>query len=1164
MRLPGLRTLLPALFALTTPLFAQSPIQSAIQPASIQPDRIAARPDFAARAPLAGHVPLWATPSRDQGPVPAATPVSLTLSLSRSPQLQAAFDQLLLDQQNPSSPRYHQWLTPQQVGEQFGPTQNDLDTLTSWLTAQGLHVESIAPSRIFIHATAPASTVNAVFQTSLHTFNHLARPLMEPVSEPIIPAALTPIVQYIQGLSQVDYRTHSHQLPPIPISQTNIKPATGTSATIHPDLNVGDGSVHYLSPADFATIYDVPSSITGTAQKVAIIGGSRLLASDLTTWESLSGLPSYQPNYIIPPPSACGTITTTTKTQTANACADPGTTNNEDQGEGTLDFERVYGTAPGASVDQIISTNWLDGSVTYELISYAINTVNDPILSMSFGACEAEQSTQFLAYENSLFATAASQGISIFASSGDSGADSCEAQATPPSTTVPQTLAISDICSSIYVTCVGGTQFSDTANPSAYWSSSNSSNSRSALSYIPEGAWNEPTTTDSKGGIIYAPDATGGGVSAFTAKPSFQSGAGVPADGARDVPDISFSASTHNGYFSCLSYAGADCSKYLTGFGGTSASAPSMAGVAALLDQKLSGRQGSLNPLLYKLAASTPGAFHDAIPATSGVTSCTTSTPSTCNNSNPSATGLSGGLAGYPLTTGYDLATGLGSLDVNAFLNAAATPTLATTSTTLTASPTTTITVTQTVVFNAAIASTTTGTPTGSVTFTSNGTPLGSPVTLAAGKAATPSLSFTTAGTYSIIAAYSGDSTFAASTSTLSFRVTVSALATTTSISLPTSPTVTAIQASTFTATVAPSAANSTAPTGTVQFLVDGAPRGNPAALSGTTATSTGITFTAGTHTVSAMYLGDSIFAASTSGFDAVTSTLAPTTIAFTTAPATANQYASTTFVTTVSGLSAATATNATVTFKDATTGAILSNAPIVYSGVTATATLATAFTASGNHIISVQFTGDTSTYAASNTVTASINVTAAPTFTLTPASPTLTLASASSQSGMDVITAATTNGYTGSISFSCAVTLTSGGTALIPPTCIPNPTSITFPAATTTTVTLGTVAPHAVQGGTQSALRTIATGATLTVAGLLFFLLPVSRRRTPFPALAGALLLVATLVTLSGCGTTTGGTSKPINPTGGTTTGAYTVTITGTTTTGIPATTTTIALTVQ
>jgi hypothetical protein len=218
---------------------------------------------------------------------------------------------------------------------------------------------------------------------------------------------------------------------------------------------------------------------------------------------------------------------------------------------------------------------------------------------------------------------------------------------------------------------VGGTEFND-ANAADYWSGSNGTGYASALSYIPEGAWNEPLNSGDQPIVA----ASGGGVSTFIPTPTWQTGKGVPAVRAgRYTPDIAFSASGHDGYFACFAAGNGSCVASSQGvpfviFSGTSASAPGMAGIAALLDQKLKGGQGNLNPVLYPMVTTAPKAFHDVTVASSGVTSCKVATPSMCNNSIAGTAGLTGGQAGYLIGTGYDEVTGLGSLDVNNFLDA--------------------------------------------------------------------------------------------------------------------------------------------------------------------------------------------------------------------------------------------------------------------------------------------------------------------------------------------------------------------------------------------------------------------------------------------------------------------------------------------------------------
>ncbi len=228
--------------------------------------------------------------------------------------------------------------------------------------------------------------------------------------------------------------------------------------------------------------------------------------------------------------------------------------------------------------------------------------------------------------------------MTVFVSAGDSGAAGCD---DPSSGTATGGAGVNGLCSSPYSTCVGGTQFADTANPSAYWSaSSNSATYASALSYIPETAWNQSGTT-AGGNQLWA---TGGGASQVYPKPSWQTGPGVPADGHRDVPDLSLTASTHDGYLVAMN------GEFYV-YGGTSAPTPSLAGLMALAVQKAGARLGNANPGLYALAVKQANAgaavFHDV---------------SSGNNSVPGQSGFNAGAE-------YDLSTGLGSVDATLLVN---------------------------------------------------------------------------------------------------------------------------------------------------------------------------------------------------------------------------------------------------------------------------------------------------------------------------------------------------------------------------------------------------------------------------------------------------------------------------------------------------------------
>jgi pseudomonalisin len=675
-------------------------------------NRIAGKIDSAQVRVLPNHHPLWAVSANDAGTVPANQAFeSLTLVLARSPEQEQAFEQFLAGQQNPASPDYEHWLTPDEVGQRFGLSDQDVAAITGWLQSQGLHVNWVAPNRVFIGFGGTAADIGRAFQTEMHYYKGNGPQRHSVNSDPMIPAALAPAIKAVRGLYTID-------------EQPNHRVSALQSAS--PQLTASDGS-HYVTPADFNTIYDVPSSLTGAGTTIGIVSWSRTNPADFNNFRSKTGATFSNPTEVVP--TAYGGI------DPGPALTSPPSGSSSTLGgqeEATLDVLRAGSVAPAATLLLVVSSPSGSNDGIGADAQYLVNTKPVPaqVMNISFGACESSAGAGGVAFWDNLFQIAAGEGISVFVSSGDSGASGCDTSfSAPPSS--PKANSPNYICSSSYATCAGGTEFADSASPSTYWSSSNGAGYLSAFGYIPEGAWNESTSTSVA--------ATGGGVSTVIATPSWQTGTGVPsARAGRYTPDVSFSASAHDGYFACMAaISGGSCVTSGGSFGfiifsGTSAAAPGMAGVAALLDQKFGSPRGNLNPQLYPLAASVPAAFHDATVSSSGVSGCSVNTASMCNNSIPNASG-SGAQAGFLLNTGYDEATGLGSLDVQVFLNNYTAPKIIPTVTVTPASSsiTTAQPLSVTVVVNGGSGN---PTPTGSVTLTGGGYS-SAPATLSSGSA---------------------------------------------------------------------------------------------------------------------------------------------------------------------------------------------------------------------------------------------------------------------------------------------------------------------------------------------------------------------------------------------------------------------------------------------
>jgi Pro-kumamolisin, activation domain/Bacterial Ig-like domain (group 3) len=731
---------LVALALCTSPLFAG--------PANQLTQQI----DLARVQPLANHHPAWANAANDSGPVPSNQSISqLTLVLSRSSEQEAAFAQFLADQQNPASPEYHHWLTPTEIGNRFGISDSDIAGITSWLQSQGLAVNWIAPSRLFIGFGGTAANIGRAFQSQLRNYRVNGVQRMSVASDPLVPQALTPLIKSIRGLYTISDQP-THHAPEI--------------QSYSPEMSFST-STHYITPADFQAIYDVPSSVTGSGAIIGIVGWSRTSSADFDNFRARTGTQFPNPTEVIP--TAYGGVDpgpALTAPPTSNVSIDA-------QSEATLDILRAGSVAPQANLLLVVSAPQM---ANYDGIGadvqYLVQTSPVPaqIMSISFGACEASAGPSGVAFWDALFQQAAAEGISVFVASGDAGAAGCDnAFNAPPGT--PAANSPNYICSSSYATCVGGTEFNDAADSSQYWATTNGTTLGSALSYIPEGAWNEPLNANSTPQVA----STGGGVSSYISTPSWQTGTGVPsARSGRYTPDVAFASSCHDGYLGCLAAAGASCTKgsdgnfYFEYFCGTSAAAPGMAGIAALLNQSAGAPQGNLNPELYLLASTKPSAFHDATVASSGVTGCDPNIPSLCNNSVP---GSPSAQPGYLLTAGYDEATGLGSLDAANFLSgvtgAVTVANPPKTSTTLSIAPNPAKATTSQSVSVAITLSTAAHypAPTGTVTLTS-GAYTSSPAALNASGLATITIPGGTlpAGADTLTVAYSGDNYYSATT----------------------------------------------------------------------------------------------------------------------------------------------------------------------------------------------------------------------------------------------------------------------------------------------------------------------------------------------------------------------------------------------------------------
>jgi subtilase family serine protease len=819
------------------------------------PSRVVSAVDDSQTTRLTGNVHPLARAKYDQGPVDDGQPIThMMLLLQRSTQQEQTLRQMLDAQLTNSSASYHAWLTPEQFGAQFGPSDTDVKAVTDWLTRQGFQVNKVSAGKAVVDFDGNAGQVRNAFHTQIHQYAVNGKQYFANASDPAIPQALAPVVKGIAALH--NFPKHSQAKV---VGNFRRDAATGQ---VHPLFTYTDtsGTYYAVGPADFSKIYNIPATATGAGQSIAIVGQSNINTQDIADFRTMFGLPTYTtcPTPPTPPTSGCLNVIVNGPDP---GLIGPTTLVNgglpDDELEADLDIEWAGSVAPQAEIifvtsqsTEVTAANGIDLSALY-----IIDNNVAPIMSESYGGCESSLGTAGNAFYNALWQQAAAEGITVVIAAGDNGSAACDPNPEVDPNAASQGLAVNGIASTPYNVAVGGTEFDQTASTAPnYWSSTNNSTTQlSAMGYIPEEVWDDSTcaakyyaapvaapcsSVDTSGEGMDISAGSGGPSScavlngAGTActsgypKPAFQTNL-TPADTVRDIPDVSlFASNGFNGsfYVVCQSDAnpnGAACNLNVTpttnpadenflGVGGTSGATPAFAAIVALVNETTGQqRQGNANYVLYALAAkenyancnsssftnpaSLPPAscvFYDITTGTNTV-ACDAGTPNCSNTAsgygvlisgngaynvkppNPPNGTVTEGNPAFTAVTGYDLATGLGSINVASLLanwtTATRTPT---TTTLLSASSTTntsgsnfsvTISVSpvppngEAVALNALNAS---GVILGSIGSNSSGTNF----TLSGGtvRATTNVLP---PGTTAIEAVYGGDTTYAMSTS---------------------------------------------------------------------------------------------------------------------------------------------------------------------------------------------------------------------------------------------------------------------------------------------------------------------------------------------------------------------------------------------------------------
>ena len=695
------------------------------------PDRILDRIDDSNLTTIHGSTHPALRHATDNGRLaPSSEMGDLILVLSRSEAQQAALESLNKEQYNPASPLYHHWLTPEQFGAAYGLSQSDLNAVVNWLQDHGFTIQEIPPSRTSIRFSGSAAQVESAFHTEMHSFQSNGVAHIANSSDIRIPAALSPVVAGVKALHNFfpkpQHHTAALQTQNI-LGESRLQSAVNLprQAGQHTEYNPNDG-YQLLVPYDMATIYNykplwtASTPITGTGQTIAIAGTSNIVLSDVATFRSATGLPANVPRVIVTN-SDPGTTAllddrfeNTLDVEWSGGAAPGASIVLVTSSQTSQTTDALY-----ASESYIINNNVAKiMSVSYGECELGMGTAGNQEYLNLWQQAYTQGIAVFVSSGDSA-AAGCDQG------NYNPSTDYAAAYGTTVSglTSTPYNVSVGG--TDFAPSTTGWSQSNTSANlsnatgyiPEIPWNDTvtnpyviSNLNSQQGVNYTAEQWSNWLLKNNGINGSLYdeliPPVGGSGGVSNCTtstnyspsscgggyAKPAWQTGVtGILSSDKRSVPDVSLFAA--NGL---MGVAYLICDTQPPGFsapipctypanaldmavGGTSVSSPIMAGVMALINQKAGASQGNPNPALYALAAKQTYSNCSAENATNAsacyfndIDTGTIATPCFAGSVNCSPQTAGDELAilpGYAAATGYDKATGLGSLNVANVVN---------------------------------------------------------------------------------------------------------------------------------------------------------------------------------------------------------------------------------------------------------------------------------------------------------------------------------------------------------------------------------------------------------------------------------------------------------------------------------------------------------------
>ncbi len=383
-------------------------------------DRVITRVDELQTIVLAGNQHPVVSLGNDIGAASPDRRMEKMILLLRPDQTQQSTLNVLVEaQQNPASPYYHQWLTPETYSSYFGVSEYHRNLVLDWLVSHGMQVDEASPGGMTILFSGTVAQVEETFHTQIHAYlwNHELH--YANTGDPEIPAALSSVVDGVVSLN--DFES---------------KPPHTNASSLSPQ--VVNGQTYSLTPADHASIYNLTplysAGIDGAGVSIAVTGRTNIDLSDVRRFRSMFGLPANDLEIRVIGP-------------------DPGHLGLEEEAAALLNVEWAGAVARNASIKYVVSASTGTTDGIFLATQYIVENNLAPVISVGFVFCEAALGASANHFLNYLWQRAAVQGITVVVPSGNSRADGCDDES---ATSSSGRRAVNGLASTPYNTAVGG------------------------------------------------------------------------------------------------------------------------------------------------------------------------------------------------------------------------------------------------------------------------------------------------------------------------------------------------------------------------------------------------------------------------------------------------------------------------------------------------------------------------------------------------------------------------------------------------------------------------------------------------------------------------------------------------------------------------------------